>query len=82
MTVSELNALTANLVANGKGDSEVAIDFDTFSESENGSILSVETAEAKNVQGADDSGPVGEEFPFFVLSGSGCYLSEPTLRRG
>lgn len=82
MTVSELNAITADLVTNGKGDSEVGIDFDTFSESENGSILTVETAEAKDVQGCDDSGPVGEEFQFFVLSGSGCYLNEPTLRRG
>jgi hypothetical protein len=82
MTVAELHSITADLVASGKGDSEVAIDFDTFSESENGSILSVDRADARNVQGVDDSGPVGEEFPFFVLSGSGCYLSEPTLRRG
>jgi hypothetical protein len=69
MTVSELHQLTAALIAQGQGDAEVAINFDTFAESENGSILEVEKGELRIVQGADDSGPMGKEFPFLVLSG-------------
>lgn len=82
MTVSELSIIASDLVSQGKGDTEVAIDFDTFSESENGSILTIDRAEAREVEGVDDSSPVGDMFPFLVLSGSARYLNEPQLRRG
>lgn len=69
MTVRELHEITSELVAKNKCDIEVAIDYFSFSESENGSILLIESAAVQRVQGADDSGPVGRKYPMFVISG-------------
>ena len=69
MTINELKKLIEQTIAEGHGDAEVAIDFDAFTENENGSILTVESGSYREVQGADDSGPVGEKFPFLVLNG-------------
>lgn len=55
---------------------DVMIDFDTFTENENGSILPVDSAEVRNVQGADDSGPVGPRFDMLVLSGERELVNE------
>ena len=70
MTIRDLHNITTGLLAL-HGDAPVAIDFRTFAEPEEPSetILEIESAEVRDVQGADDSGPVGEEFPFLVLSG-------------
>lgn len=77
MTVSELHQLTAALIAEGKGDAEVGINIATFAEDENGTILEVEKGEFQQVQSADDSGPLEDEFPFLVLTGG---FSEPIYR--
>lgn len=69
MTVQKLHEITAALIANKRGDIEVMIDFATFEESENGSILDIETAIVRRVQGCDDSGPVGRKHNMLVLSG-------------
>lgn len=65
MSVKELQ----DILAKADPASEVAIDFASFMESDNGTILTIESAEERNVQGADDSGPVGPKFKFLVLSG-------------
>lgn len=69
MTVEQLHKLTGKLLAKKQGNAEVAINHASFSESENGTILTVESASLRRVQGADDSGPVGPKFPFLVLEG-------------
>jgi hypothetical protein len=69
MTIRELHELTGEQIANGQADAEVAIDYSTFIENDNGNILTIERAALKRVQGADDAGPVGAKFPFFVLEG-------------
>lgn len=69
MTVTQLHELTGKIVADGDGANEVAIDFATFSESDSGTILTVESADERTVQGADDSGPTGAEFRMLVLGG-------------
>lgn len=71
MTVKQLHKLTGDLIAKRQGGAEVAIDFATFIESENGTILDVESAEVRRVQGADDAGPSGPKFTMCVLSGGG-----------
>jgi hypothetical protein len=70
MTIRELHKLTGDLLATN-ADDPVAINYRTFLEPEEPShtILEIESAEVRNVQGADDSGPVGDEYPFLVLSG-------------
>ncbi len=73
MTVQKLHELTGKLLAEKQRNIDVAINFATFSENECGSILTVESAEVVQVQGADDSGPIGRKYPFFVLSGGGHY---------
>lgn len=70
MSIEELHNITSGLIRQGKGDSTVAIDFATFMESENATILPIESWRHTKVQGADDSGPVGERFAFLVLSGT------------
>ena len=69
MTVEKLHKLTGDLIAQRRGNAEVAIDIATFIESENGTIHIVESAKYRRIQGADDSGPVGPKFPFVVLTG-------------
>ena len=69
MTVNQLHEITTALRAQNQGNSEVAINHASFSENENGGILTVESAKLEHVQGADDSGPVGDKFPFLVLDG-------------
>lgn len=69
MTIKQLHSVTGKLIAKEQGDHDVTIDIATFSESENGTILMVESAKFKRVQGADDSGPVGPMFTMLVLSG-------------
>lgn len=69
MTVNKLHKITTALRAQKQGNIEVAINYASFLEDENGSILTVETAKLERVQGADDSGPVGRKFPFLVLAG-------------
>jgi len=68
MTIRELHAITGALLAK-HGDDAVAIDYRTFAEDENGTILEIQSGELRSVQGADDSGPVGGQYPFLVLSG-------------
>ena len=63
MNVKELHAITSSLVALGQGDTEVMVDTATFPEDDNGTVFMIEKAEVKEVQGADDSGPVGETEP-------------------
>lgn len=69
MTVTDLHKLTAGLIAKKQGNIDVTINFATFIENENGTILEVEAAKVERVQGADDSGPVGRKFPMLILSG-------------
>lgn len=69
MTVQKLHEITGTLLAKKRGNLHVMINIATFSESENGTILEVESAEVERVQGADDSGPVGRKFPMLVLTG-------------
>jgi hypothetical protein len=69
MTIKQLHELTATLIANNQADANVAIDFSTFAENDNGSILEVESADMRTVEAADDSGPTGDKFPFLVMSG-------------
>ena len=70
MTVNQLHKITTALRAKKQGDAEVAIDHASFIESENGTILVVESGKLRRVQGADDSGPTGPKFPFLVLTGN------------
>jgi hypothetical protein len=69
MTVEKLHQLTGKLLAKKQGNIEVAINHARFMESENGTILTVESATVRHIQGADDSGPRGPKFPFLVLEG-------------
>lgn len=69
MTIQKLHNITGAIIAKHGGNIDVAIDFRTFEENENGNILAVESAAMIRVQGADDSGPIGKKEPFFVLSG-------------
>lgn len=69
MNARELHAITSSLVALGQGDIEVMVDMATFPEDENGTVFMVEKAEVKEVQGADDSGPVGDKEPMLIIRG-------------
>lgn len=69
MTVQELHDITGKAIAKGNGNAEVAINYATFLENEVGSILTIESAQVENVQGADDGGPLGDKYPFLVISG-------------
>lgn len=69
MNARELHAITSSLVALGQGDIEVMVDTASFPEDENGTILVIEKAEVEDVQGADDSGPVGGKEPMLVIRG-------------
>lgn len=69
MTVKQLHELTRKVIAGTEGDMDVAINFSTFAENENGNILLVTSAEVIRVQGTDDSGPIGDKELFFVLDG-------------
>lgn len=69
MTIDKLHEITTGLVSIGKGQCEVAINLATFHESENGAIIMVDDAAMEDVQGADDSGPVGPKFPTLVIVG-------------
>ena len=51
------------------GDIDVMVNTATFEESENGTVFEVEAASVERVQGADDSGPVGDKYPMFVITG-------------
>lgn len=70
MTVKELHEICTSIVDKGQGNIDVAIDFNSFDESENGSILPIESTLLHSVQGADDSGPVGSKYPFLILLGA------------
>lgn len=74
MTIEQLHGITKQAIEQGHSLAEVAIDFDTFMESENGSVLSAQAATVKLVQGADDSGPTGDVFPFLVISGEYVFV--------
>lgn len=69
MTVSQLHEITSKAIADGHENAEVAINYATFLENEEGSILTIDSAAMENIQGADDGGPVGEKYPFLVISG-------------
>jgi hypothetical protein len=69
MTIKELNEITSEQIAKGQGEAEVVIDYATFIENENGNLLTIDRSRLIHAQGADDSGPVGPEFPFLVLAG-------------
>jgi hypothetical protein len=68
MTAKELHGILSSVLAIS-GDVEVMVDTSTFMESENGTIFEIESAEVQDVQGADDSGPVGEAYPMLVIRG-------------
>lgn len=69
MNARELHAITSSLVALGQGDMEVMVDTATFPEDENGTVMMVEKADVQELQGVDDSGPVGETEPMLVIRG-------------
>ena len=74
MTVNQLHKITTALRAQKQGNIEVAINHASFPNEaahlyENGAILLVGKATLQQIQGADDSGPVGRKFPFLVLDG-------------
>jgi len=69
MNARELHAITSSLVALGQGGVEVMVDTASFPEDENGTVFMVEKATVEDVQGADDSGPVGEKEPMLVIRG-------------
>lgn len=68
MTISQLQQILANALK-AHGDVEVMADTRTFPEDENGSVFSIEAAEIQDVQGVDDSGPVGGTEPMLVIRG-------------
>lgn len=69
MNAKELHmALTA--IIEDHGDIEVMVDTATFPESENGTVMQVESVGVKQVQGTDDSGPVGDKHPMLVITGA------------
>ncbi len=68
MTAKQLQSILA-VALSERGDIDVMIDIATFAENEAGTIIEIESAEVKRVQGADDSGPVGPKFPMLVLDG-------------
>jgi hypothetical protein len=71
MTVTDLHALTGKLIEQGQGAADVAFDGSTIIENEDPSVCvhHVEAGEYRLIQGVDDSGPVGPEFPTLVLRG-------------
>lgn len=68
MTAKELHNLLSSILA-VHGDVEVMVNTATFPESENGTIMQIRAATIKDVQGADDSGPVGGTEPMLVIEG-------------
>lgn len=69
MTTRELKELIDTAIAK-HGDVEVMVDTKTFPDSDNGTIFEISDAEVIDVQGADDSGPVGEKYPMLVIKGA------------
>ena len=69
MTVNELHKITTALRAKKQGNIDVTINYATFCEHEDCTILFVDSAKVIRVQGVDDGGPVGRKEPFLVLDG-------------
>lgn len=69
MNIKELqNILSSTLAIHG--NIEVMINTATFPESENGTVMEAVSAKVDEVQGADDSGPVGDKYPMLIIRGA------------
>lgn len=69
MTVNKLHKITTKLIAQGRGDIDVAVDTASLHDDPDATINMIESAKYRRVQGVDDSGPTGPKFPMLVLAG-------------
>jgi hypothetical protein len=87
MTIKQMQEILSNALL-AWGDIDVMVNTATFPESENGTIMEVDKAHVEDVQGADDSGPVGDNMTMLVIKGAidmhehGDPIMEQHLREG
>ena len=70
MTIKQLHEITAQLIAKGKGATDVSVDTRTCNDNSDAPIELILGARIRRVRGVDDSGlTTGPKFSFLVLNG-------------